>query len=191
MENSIELSNKQEISDKQDIEKYELPTLLGTDDYTPTILQCQLLLTFINDNEDNLSPGKVLKRIGHHYSQWYMWKKHKPKFIIWWNQCLNSAFTGEHLTTVWNAVYRRACENSPQDAKLFVERHDKAYKPTTAQEQRHTFAGYVPNESAKELAERSRARERRRIESKETTGDGTNYSGVDDSTNSDNTEDIQ
>ena len=159
--------DNQETNNTNSIDSYELPVLLGIEEFTPTTLQCKLLLHYINDNEDNLSTGQMLRRIGHDYTLWYQWKRNNPKFLVWWNRCLESAFTGEHLTTVWNAVYRRALRHSDAAAKLFVERHDAQYKPSTSQEHLHSFAGYQPTETTAELAERSRERERKVIDSRE------------------------
>lgn len=61
------------------------------------------------------------------------------------------------LANVYSAMLRRACDNSPQDAKLFLERFDDDYKPATSQE--HRFPGLRPPDGDVEAAvERSRKR---------------------------------
>jgi hypothetical protein len=146
----------------QDVDS--IRALLGNDDYIPTILQCRLFLAFIDDSEER-SPQVILRDdLGSGTNLWYMWCKGTPGFNKWWNTCLESVYSGFRLNEVWRAMIRRAKQNSPQDAKMVLERFDTQYKPTTAQERIYSVAP-LPDQDQAALAESSRKREVKRIES--------------------------
>ena len=142
----------------------ELEVALGTDTFKPTGLMIRLFLAFIKDDEER-NPQTILRdELDSSYNLWYIWQATKPEFKKWWSDSLESIFTGVKLGQVHKAVLRRACQNSPQDAKLALERFDKQYKPTTAQEHRHSVAP-LPDQDTADLAESSRKREVKRVES--------------------------
>lgn len=69
--------------------------------------------------------------------KWYYEKfTTDPESVAWFN-AQREKFFGERVLNVWDAVYARACGDSTQDAKLFVERFDPKYKPETGT--RHTI----------------------------------------------------
>ena len=144
-----------------------MEVIYGDEDFVPTPLQCKLLLAFVKDSEER-QPKEVLKEeLGSGMNLWYMWRKGSPGFIKWWNSCLAAIYSGFGVPEVWSAVKKRAIRHSDAAAKLFIERYDAQYKPSTSQEHLHSFAGYQPTETTAELAERSRERERKVIDSKE------------------------
>lgn len=165
MSNTETLADVREIDNEPDNKFDLLKTIYASEDFRPTPLMCELLVAFVEDNSQRQPKEVLSEELGSGMNLWYMWRKRNPGFIKWWNSCLEAVYSGFGVPEVWSAVKRRALVNSPQDAKLFIERFDVKYKPITAQE--HTFAGYTPDKNSKELAERSRARERKVIESKE------------------------
>ena len=135
-----------------------MKVIYADEDFVPTPLMCKLLVVFVEDNESR-EPKIVLRdELGSGTNLWYMWRKNNPGFIKWWNTCLESVYSGFGVPEVWKAVRNRAVNHSDAAAKLFIERFDTKYKPTTAQEQRHSFAGYKPGFTTAELAEKSRQR---------------------------------
>ena len=98
--------------------------------------------------------------LGNDNSLYYKWKRN-PKFEQWLNLVANNFFKGPGLRQVKEANHRRACQNSPQDTKLFYELNEPAFKPTTSVE--HKVSGTRPPDAATEqLAIES---SRKRIES--------------------------
>ncbi len=100
------------------------------------------------------------KGMGNDKSLYYKWRK-QPNFEKWLNLVSNDFFRGSGLRQVRAANHRRACQNSPQDTKLYYEVNDPEYKPTTSVE--HKVSGLRPPDAATEqLAIES---SRKRIES--------------------------
>lgn len=134
-----------------------LPSLVKTKEFSPTGLQIQVLCAFLDGmrEENNPSPRQILIALGRAAENWYGWQK-KPDFLNWWNKALEEHFGGHGLTEVHSAIFRRATQNSAQDAKLFIERFDPKYKPTIGTE--HTFPGIQPPEDIEAAVERSKAR---------------------------------
>lgn len=136
----------------------QLPSLIGMQEFTPTGLMIKMLCAHLQSLELNepMSVIQLLKADGHGRQSWYDWLK-KEGFIEWWNKACTDFHTNIGLSKVYMGIYRRAVSNSPQDAKTYLERFDKGYKPTTAQE--HKFPGLEPPKDLPRAAiERSRER---------------------------------
>lgn len=134
-----------------------LPSLVGTKEFRPTGLQIQCLCGFIESLVVNKEqePTKILTGLGRADTNWYGWLK-KDGFLDWWNQAIEEYFTGHGLREVHKAVYRRALGNSPQDAKTYLDRFDKDFKPATKEE--HSFPGLEPPKDLPGALERSKER---------------------------------
>ena len=139
----------------------QLPSLVGTQQFIPSALMIRVLCSYLQAQELNKpqSAIQILKKLGNNVSNWYLWQK-KDGFTDWWNRACADYHTNIGLSSVYGAIHRRATGNSPQDAKLYLERFDKDYKPTTGQE--HTFPGIAPPDKAEEAVERSRQRAEQR-----------------------------
>lgn len=135
----------------------QLPSLVGTQEFTPTGLMiktiCAYLLAF--ERDEFVLPYKILEKLGASNKNWYNWLK-KDGFIKWWNRACGDYHADIGLGRIHVAIYRRALGNSSQDAKLYLERFDKDYKPTTGKE--HTFPGLEPPADLPGAIERSRER---------------------------------
>ena len=147
----------------------KLPSLVGTVEFQPTGLQIQVLCAYLEAlaNRERLgtvSPTDILASLGRDKSNWYHWIK-KPEFMTWWNQAVEEYFSGHGLNEVHQAIFKRAITNSPTDAKMFLERFDKDYKPATAQE--HTFPGIRPPDAKPSDAEIQAAIERSKARAKQ------------------------
>jgi len=135
----------------------QLPSLIGTQEFTPSGLMIKMLCAHLQsiELEKPLSVIQVLTMDGHSRSNWYDWLK-KKGFIEWWDKACTDFHIHIGLSKVHMGIYRRAVTSSPQDAKTYLERFDKEYKPTTAKE--HTFPGLEPPEDLPGALERSRER---------------------------------
>ena len=135
----------------------QLPSLIGTKEFTPTGLMVKMLCAHLQSLEldEPMSVIQLLKADGHGRQSWYDWLK-KKGFIEWWNKACTDFHTNIGLSKVHLGIYRRAVSSSPQDAKTYLERFDKDYKPTTAEE--HRFPGIEPPEDIQGAIERSRER---------------------------------
>ena len=154
----ITLQQKHDEATEDDKEFDLLKVLYANEDFNPTTLMIKLLVAFVEDNEDR-KPQVVLRDdLESSTSLWWMWRKNSPGFIKWWNTCLESVYSGFGVPEVWKAVRTRAVNHSDAAAKLFIERFDTKYKPTTSQERTYSFAGYKPDQTTAELAEKSRQR---------------------------------
>jgi len=108
-----------------------IPSLVSCDGFEPTTAMQKFAVAYIQQPE--LSHCEILRALGYSVQLWYQWQ-HKPGFKPWLQKVVSDSMSGIRLTEVYNAIYRRACDNSPQDAKLFLERFDKDYKPTNKTE---------------------------------------------------------
>jgi len=116
--------------------------------------------------ERQRTPVKVLVGMGHNRWTWYSWLE-KPLFLDWWNKSLvDNYYTKTGLMQVYEAIKRRACGNSPQDAKTYLDRFDDDFKPQTAQE--HGFKGIEPADEQQVKDARALSESKRKaIESKD------------------------
>ena len=89
-------------------------------------------MTYLQANSE-LTPQQILKSIGKSDVNWYVWQQ-KPLFKQWWSMACADAMKATVLPQVHKAIARRALTDSSADAKLFLERFDQEYKPTTKQE---------------------------------------------------------
>jgi len=114
----------------------QLPTLVGTAEFTPTGLMVQTLSKYLLSlcNTERKSAIMILSEDGHSKQNWYNWIYRKPGFMTWWNKVITDYHANYGLADVHNAIYRRAIGNSPQDAKMFLERFDDDYRPTSKTE---------------------------------------------------------
>lgn len=135
----------------------QLPSLVGIQEFTPSGLMIKVLCAYLQglSKDSSLSVLQILDSLKASKQNWYNWQR-KEGFIEWWTQAIQKYHTTTGLSHVYGAVYRRATASSPQDAKMYLERFDKDYKPATAQE--HTFPGVVPPEAIAPALERSRQR---------------------------------
>lgn len=135
-----------------------LPVLVASESFQPTIRMAKFAIAMcqaFNSGLDVSYPA-LCKAVKIDQTLYYKWKQ-VPGFIQWLQAVQNSFLKSEGLPRVYNAVLKRACGNSPQDAKMFLERFDKDYKPVTGQE--HTVTGMRPPDiDPQEAIERSRAR---------------------------------
>ena len=115
--------------------------LLGIDDFSPTRQMIQTFVQFVK-SDGTKSPAQVLRDdVSGNYGQWYNWLSRYPKFDQWWESNLERVGKGTCLQQVHRAIARRACKDSPQDAKMYLERFDKKYKPSS---QVTLDAGFTP-----------------------------------------------
>lgn len=136
----------------------QLPSLVGTQEFKPTGLMIRTLCAYLQALErgEHILPYKILKGLGSSDKNWYNWLR-KEGFIQWWDKGVGDYHVSIGLSRVHIAIYRRALGTSPQDAKLYLERFDKDYKPATAKE--HSFfPGIAPPADIPAAIERSRAR---------------------------------
>ena len=136
-----------------------LPSLLSTQEFEPSGLMIKTLCAYLESirksNGQTVTPQQIIVELGHDRTNWYNWQK-KQLFTKWWSQSCEEFHQKTGLYNVHSAIYRRAIDNSPQDAKMYLDRFDPNYKPATAQE--HSFAGVVPPEDIAGAVERSKAR---------------------------------
>jgi len=136
-----------------------LPSLLSTQEFEPSGLMIKTLCAYLEGirtgNGQMVSPQQIIVELGHDRTNWYYWNK-KPLFTKWWSQSCEEFHQKTGLYSVHSAIYRRAIDNSPQDAKMYLDRFDPNYKPATAQEV--SFPGIVPPEGIDGAVQRSKAR---------------------------------
>jgi len=146
-----------------------IPPLIGIHEFRPTQRMIEFVWTWakllekcVNEQEIMaVTPYIVCKHLcGFAESTYYNWRK-KPSFQMWLNAVLNDFHKTVHLQTVWSSILRRATANSPQDAKLWIERWDDGYKPTTTTE--HKISGIRPPDAVSEA--QAIGASRKRIES--------------------------
>ena len=136
----------------------QLPSLVGTQEFTPSGLMIKTLCAYLQALQDDSvkSPIQILSSLGSSKQNWYNWQV-KDGFAQWWTRACAEYHENIGLSHVHAAIYRRAVGNSPQDAKLHLERFDKQYKPTTGTEVK--FPGIAPPEDLQGALERSKARQ--------------------------------
>jgi len=136
-----------------------LPSLLSTQEFEPSGLMIKTLCAYLESIRKStgqvVTPQQIIVELGHDRTNWYNWQK-KPLFTKWWSQSCEEFHQKTGLYNVHSAIYRRAIDNSPQDAKMYLDRFDPNYKPATAQE--HRFPGIAPPEDIAGAVERSKAR---------------------------------
>ena len=109
----------------------QLPSLVGVQEFTPSGLMIKTLCAHLQAAESDKikSAIQILSSLGSSKQNWYNWQK-KEGFTQWWKKACSDFHANIGLVNVHNAIYRRALSNSPQDAKIYVERFDDEYKPT-------------------------------------------------------------
>ena len=113
--------------------KKALPAIVqGTKDFRPTGLQIKWMVAYLED-EANTHPAKLLEDLGAERTGWYRWRD-SAAFVQWLTVTVQEWLGSVGLANVQKAIYRRAVRDSSADAKLFLERFDSDYKPTTKQE---------------------------------------------------------
>lgn len=135
----------------------KLPAMVGTQSFTPSYVMIETLCAYlqVKDNNKVMSPIQILKANHRSINNWYKWQK-KEGFAEWWLDRQVEYHKRIGLPAVHRALHRYALGNSPQDRKLYLERFDPDYKPTTGTE--HTFPGLPPPEDLDVAVERSKAR---------------------------------
>lgn len=126
----------------------QLPSLIGTQEFTPSGLMIKMLCAHLQSLElqEPMSVIKLLIEDGHSRSNWYDWLR-KPGFVEWWNKACTDFHTNIGLSKVYMSIYRRAMCNSAQDAKIYLERFDDGYKPTSKTEM-DIYPGHRPTPGA-------------------------------------------
>lgn len=132
---------------------FNIPSLIATAEFTPTAIMQKFALVYVQDKE-GLSPNQILKGLGHSEQLWYQWKK-KPHFQAWLQRVCTEFFGTIALSNVHRAIYLRALGNSPPDAKMFLERFDKAYRPTSKTEI-DAYQGRRPPDAVQDSKDRIR-----------------------------------
>ncbi|MHC4498513.1 MAG: phBC6A51 family helix-turn-helix protein [Planctomycetota bacterium] len=107
--------------------------------------------------DPDVTPQDICRELGIHRSLYYKWRKN-PQFGLWLREVFNSHFKGEGLQQVYSAMLRRGAANSPQDAKLYLERFDVDYKPTTAREHSLHAGQRPPDQDVQAAIAASKAR---------------------------------
>ena len=108
-----------------------LQVIFGIDGYKPTILMVRALVAYVRSDGSMSVPQVIRDVVGGDYSAWYRWRA-DPKFTQWWSSCVDHALRDSMLSRVHLAMFRRACKDSAQDTKTYLERFDKEYKPSSA-----------------------------------------------------------
>ena len=119
-----------------------LQQLLGFGDYQPTALQVKLVYAYLHHNPEQLSPTRLLTKLGHSRTIWYHWRK-TPGFLKWFNEVIDSGFS-DKLPQLYSALFARAVHHDTAAAKLYIERYDEDYKPQSKTDNKHEFAGFLP-----------------------------------------------
>ena len=130
---------------------HKLPIMVaGYKGFSPTALQIQVLCKVLQLNaiNDDTKPYLILEEMGKSNSNWYEWVK-RADFCEWWHAAHVEYHSKTGLAGMYNAVQRRGLANSSQDAKLYLERFDKQYKPQTTTE--NTFKGFAPPDERKQI----------------------------------------
>ena len=138
-----------------------VPTLIDTQQFHPTCIMQKVLLAHLKEISDPecdkiTNPPRFLTTMGHDRSNWYKWQK-LPGFQQWWYKTIEEELQGGILNKVHANLAKLAMtQRDSSIIKLFLERFDKQYKPTTKQE--HGFAGIEPPADKDSAIARSRAR---------------------------------
>jgi len=135
----------------------KMPSIVGNSDYSPSALQLKILCGYMEGIEKGISasPMMLLKKAGHSKANWYHWLS-KTGFMAWWTRSLDEFHLHTGIPEVHKAIFKRARRDSSADAKLYLERFDKDYKPTVRAEI-DIFAGRRP-EDAEDAVGRSKQR---------------------------------
>lgn len=137
----------------------KLPSLVSSEEFEPSGLMIRTLSVFLQclEAKEAQSPTECLEAQGKDKSNWYKWRA-KPDFVTWWTKAIEEYHTRTGLSHVHNSLYQAALTpGGATDRKLYLERFDKDYKPTTAKE--HSFfPGLEPPEGIQGAIERSRER---------------------------------
>ena len=135
----------------------QLPSLVATKEFVPTGLMIRTLCAYLQviENDELKSPTKILSELKHSTHNWYNWHQLEG-FRQWWNKAVSDYHSNTGLTGVYCAIYRRAKKDSSADAKLYLERFDDEYKPTSVREL-DVYPGRRPADKTKAV-ENSRKR---------------------------------
>ena len=178
---------KQAQNTSLDKQEFNHCLLFGVDDFEPTQAMSRLVMAWIED-EGGLSLLELMdKKLGIAKQNWYNWQIRKPGFKKWFAECLNRLSRADRNINVKNVLYYRAMQGDTTAIKTWLELNEPAYKPTTAQERTHSFAGYKPGQTTAELAEKSR--QRKAVHSQQ-QGSGHELLSHSKPIDNDNTEDI-
>lgn len=131
--------------------------MLGDKEYTPTQLQTQTLLAYLQDDQSR-SPAIILDKTGHSRDNWWKWLVRYPNFLAWWNRTIERVFTDQRLNDLYQALYRRGMQQDTAAVKLLMQRFDPKYTERSTQDHRVGFAGYEPA-----AADDSRERQRKAL----------------------------
>lgn len=135
--------------------KITLPSLLGTKEFTPTVIMQKFALAFMQNLE--ASPNQVLKKLGHSEQLIYQWRA-KPGFRQWLNMVTDDYMGSMGLAQVKKAAFREALKHSAQDRKLLLERYDPEYKPQSALDVNAYPGRRPPDEDINKVIERNKKR---------------------------------
>jgi hypothetical protein len=149
------------------------PTLIeGTAGFQPTNLMQRVLVRHLRslddpDVEKTKSPPVVLKTMGHDRTTWYKWLR-MSGFKAWWDKAMDEQLGGGTLRCVHAHLAKLAqTQRDSSIIKLYLERFDKSYKPTTAQEHSLHTGQRPPDQDVQAAIARSRARLAKHVDSKQ------------------------
>ena len=123
--------------------------------FRPSPDQLKLLEAFVSiePNEDH-TITRVCLNAGCSRNVWYR-SLQNPDFVDWFTESIQK-HVRPNLARIWGAMAGQAIKGDVSAAKLYAERWDDDYKPTTKSEQAHTFAGLKAIEQPKRAAESRR-----------------------------------
>ena len=130
-----------------------VPVLIDTEEFHPTCLMQKVLLAHLREISDPdceyiTNPPKFLTAMGHDRSNWYKWQRMEG-FRQWWDKAIEEELCGGTLRKVHANLAKLAqTHRDSSTIKLFMERFDKDYKPTTKRE--HGFPGIRPPDMSPE-----------------------------------------
>lgn len=121
-----------------------LPAMVKSGNYEPSGTQIIVLCAYLQslDAAEFKKPTQILKDLDKSPDNWNKWQR-RDGFIDWWNGACEEYHKSIGLSSVHSHMLRRALQESPQDAKLFMERFDPKYKPKQSVEH---YPGQQPPE---------------------------------------------
>ncbi len=106
--------------------------------WKPCRQMVRLLQVYISLGPNQIPTNvNLAKWAGVHRHTITRWFRRVP-FLQWWDEQITKHLRGR-IDRVWTAMYLQAINGDAAQAKLFIERFDREYKPTTKQEIAHSL----------------------------------------------------
>ena len=106
--------------------------------FKPTRLMVRLLQAYLALEPNEVPTNTLLAmKAGINRNTIPKWNR-KVAFQAWWDSQIQR-YTSTRLSRIWGAMYQAGVKGDTPAAKLFAERFDKDYKPTTKREQELSF----------------------------------------------------